>query len=115
MLAKAARLAEPIGLTVLDRDCQAGGHRLNLVAVTCGRTLVVVVVEVTVAAPGAVPADAAKIAFERMLEILRAGSAWRFAHDGDYTDLRVDSGFLAPDSSGVVVSWHAQDSAGDAL
>jgi Holliday junction resolvase-like predicted endonuclease len=113
VLAQAARLVESGGLTVLDRDCGAVGHRLDLVAFASDRTLVAV--EVTVAAPGAAPADAEKITFERMLEILRVGSAWRYAHDGDYTGFRVDGVVPAPDSSGAVVPWHAQDSAGDAL
>jgi Holliday junction resolvase-like predicted endonuclease len=105
VLAKAARLVESTGLTVLDRDCQAGGHRLDFVAITSDRT--VVVVEVTVTEPDAVRIDAASIASERMLELLHGGAAWLYAHDGDYADFRVDSVVLSPDGLGQVVPWPA--------
>lgn len=107
VLAKAARLAESGGLTVLDRDCHAGGHQLDLVAVTSDRTLVVI--EVKVAEPGAVPAEPATIATLRLLELLHAGAAWMHEHDDHYTDFRVDSVVFSPDGPGEIIPWHAGD------
>ena len=112
VLAKAVRLVESGGLTVLDHDCEAGGHRLDLVAVTSGGTLVVI--EVTVAERDAVRAEAANIAIGRLLELLHAGAAWMYDHDGDYNDFRVDSVVFSPDGSGEVIPWHGQRSTGDA-
>jgi len=113
VLAKAARLVESGGLTVIDRDCEAGGHRLDLVTITRDRTLVVI--EVTVAEPGAVRADAAHITTERLLEILHAGAAWMYDHDDHYDDFRVDSVVLSPDGPGEVVPWQAGESAEGAV
>ena len=110
VLAKAARLAESSGLTVLDRDCPAGGHRLDLVTVTSDRTLVVI--EVTVTEPGAVRAQAATITTLRLLEILHAGAAWMYEHDDHYADFRVDSVVFSPDGSGEVVPWGGQSTGG---
>jgi Holliday junction resolvase-like predicted endonuclease len=105
MLAKAARLVESGGLTVLDRDCEAGGHRLDLVAVTSGGTLIVV--EVTVVAPDGVRAETADIAGERVLELLHGGEAWIYAHDGDYHDFRIESVVCTPDGPCELVPWHS--------
>ena len=100
VLAKAARLAESSGLTVLDRDCQAGGHRLDLIAVTGDGTLVAV--EVRAAEPDGVRASTADIGIARMLQILDAGAAWMHAHDGPYTDFRVSVVVFSPDGSGQI-------------
>lgn len=100
VLAKASRLVESGGLTVLDRDCEADGHHLDLVAVTGDGTLVAV--EVRAVEPAAVRADAADIATERVLEILDAGAVWMRAHDGQYNDFRVDVVVVSPDGSGKV-------------
>jgi Holliday junction resolvase-like predicted endonuclease len=110
MLTNAARLVESAGLTVLDRDCQAGGHRLDLVAVTSDGTLVAV--EVRTAKPEGVRADAADLGIERMLEILHAGAAWMYANDGPYTDFRVDIVVFSPDGSGEIFPGQVADSAG---
>jgi Holliday junction resolvase-like predicted endonuclease len=110
VLAKAARLAGSVGLTVLDRDCEAGGHRLDLVAVAGDGALVAV--EVRVVEPDAVRADAADLGFERRLEVLHAGAAWMYAHDGPYTRLRVDVMVLSPDGSGEILPGAAGDSTG---
>jgi Holliday junction resolvase-like predicted endonuclease len=99
-LAEAARLVESGGLTVLDRDCEAGGHRLDPVAVTSDRTLVAI--EVKTAEPESVRSDAADLGIERMLEIHHAGAAWMYGHDGHYTSLRVDVVVLSLDGSGQV-------------
>jgi Holliday junction resolvase-like predicted endonuclease len=105
VLAKAARLMESGGLTVLDRDCQAGGHRLDLVAVTSGGTLVAV--EVRTAEPEGVRADAANLGIGRMLEILHAGAAWMYASDGPYADFRVDVVVFSRDGSGETLPGRA--------
>jgi hypothetical protein len=55
VLADAVRLAESTGLTVLGQDCEAGGHRVDLVALTGDGTLIVM--EVTAAPPGVSPAS----------------------------------------------------------
>jgi Holliday junction resolvase-like predicted endonuclease len=101
VLAKAARLAESGGLTVLDRDCQSGGHRLDLVAVTSDGTLVAP--EVRTAEPDGVRAGAADVGIKRLLEILDAGAAWMHAHDGSYTDFRVYVVVFSPDGSGQIL------------
>jgi Holliday junction resolvase-like predicted endonuclease len=97
VLAKAARLLESSGLTVLDRDCEAGGYRMDLVAAAGGGVLVVA--EVTVTEPDGVRAAAADIPGERMLELMRAGAAWMSAHPGDYCEFRISGVVLSADDA----------------
>ena len=74
---------------MLDRDCEIGGHQLDVVTVTNGRTPVII--EVKVAEPDAAREEAAITAVERMLELLHAGAARMHGQDGDYTDFQVES------------------------
>ena len=113
MLAKAARLAGSRGLTVIDRDCEAGGQRLDLVAVSGTGTLVAV--EVQAAGPDGARADAADIPLERMLEILHAGAALMLAHDGEYGDFRVDVMTVSLDGAGEIPAGQAGENAGAGL
>lgn len=113
VLAKAVRLAGTCGLTVLDRDCEAGGHRLDLVAVTSERVLVAV--EVVVAGPEGVRAGAAGIGAGRVLETLHAGAAWRHAQGEPYDDLLVIIVVLSPDGPGQVSRGQGGDDGGAAL
>ena len=105
VLAKAARLVESAGFAVLDRDCKAGGGRLDLVAATSSGTLAVI--EVTAAEPDAVRGSTASITPGRLRELIDAGAAWLHAHDGYYTEFRVCSLVLTPDTPGEAVPQQA--------
>jgi hypothetical protein len=57
-------------------------------------------------------ADAADLGIERMLELLHAGAAWMYAHDGSDTDFRLDIVGFSPDGCGEILLGQAGDSAG---
>ena len=63
-LGRAAQLAGASGLTVLDRDFTAGGHRVDLIAADERGTLAVV--EVTAVPSGASRAAAAQLNLSRL-------------------------------------------------
>jgi Holliday junction resolvase-like predicted endonuclease len=112
-LGKAARVVESCGLTMLDRDREAGGHRLDLAAVTRDGTLAAVAARA--AGPDAVRADAADIPVERMPEILHAGAALMRAHEGRHGNFRVDLVAVSLDGPGESPAGHAGENAGAGL